>query len=457
MEVILHRRSIAAKAAPLAAVVAVLVFLACFTVPMHTNVAEAATAVDTCTIKYEGVAGASNANPVKVQKGTTLSLKKPFKTGYSFAGWYQGKKKVTKLKVTKDVAVSAKWKAKSYKIVYKNAKGAATSPKTFKYGKAVKLKAPKKAGYTFKGWYSDKYLTKKVTKVGGKTAKNVTVYGKWVKNPVTRNQKLAVKAAKRILASFHNGDWDEDDGIPAGCSQSLLISSLREGGLSKKDAIFGADNSGANWYQEAKRYAEYCATVLEEDADPSDSGDVFTESDIRYYLKRIKFTSNQISYALKNARIDWLGQAEAFFTYYFESGEVESADEEYYLSTDDETEQYVLSITPKEYEKIISEARAVAIKKGLRNQDINVALKRYLDVDWNKSAAAYVTSSVSNYWNQYGVSPYPEGEHECNWDYADLTPQAYNRIRANGISGGFTNTQMDYGFRQFIIDWYGIY
>lgn len=107
-------------------------------------------------VKYKGVSGAKNTNPAEVAKGTTIKLKTPSKAGYTFKGWYQGKKKVTKVKASKTVTLTAKWQAKTYKIVYKDVKGVkVTTAKKFTYGKSVKLKNLKKSGYTFCGWYSD--------------------------------------------------------------------------------------------------------------------------------------------------------------------------------------------------------------------------------------------------------------------------------------------------------------
>jgi len=39
----------------------------------------------------------------------------------------------------------------------------------------------KKKGYIFKGWYSDKKCTKKVTQIKKGSTGNVTLYAKWKK------------------------------------------------------------------------------------------------------------------------------------------------------------------------------------------------------------------------------------------------------------------------------------
>lgn len=49
-------------------------------------------------------------NPRKILKGKTVVLKKPTRKGYTFKGWYENGKKVTKIKGTKKHVLKAKWK-----------------------------------------------------------------------------------------------------------------------------------------------------------------------------------------------------------------------------------------------------------------------------------------------------------------------------------------------------------
>jgi len=131
------------------------------------------------TIKYVMNKGKNHkSNPKKY--GGTITLKNPTRSGYTFKGWYTDrkfKKKVTKVK-NKNVTLYAKW-AKSYKITYKlnGGKNSKSNPK--KASGTVKLKSPTRAGYVFKGWYTNKRLTKRVTKLS--MTKNRTVYAKWQK------------------------------------------------------------------------------------------------------------------------------------------------------------------------------------------------------------------------------------------------------------------------------------
>lgn len=245
----------------------------------------AATKAKTYTIKYKGVKGAKNANPTQVEKGK-LKLKKPTKTGYTFQGWYQGKKKVTTVNVKKNVTLTAKWKAKTYKITYKNVKGVNKNAKKFIYGKSEKLKKLSKSGYTFLGWYSDKYLTKKVTKVGGKTAKSVTVYARWIKAPRTDREKKLVRMVNLAYDSLGDSKYT---------TEKRVIQALRAAGATSKEAAFVAKNCKANYYAQAIKIASYAKTAPEFSMYEGAALKTF----VKEFLADEGFTSKQISYALK--------------------------------------------------------------------------------------------------------------------------------------------------------------
>lgn len=131
------------------------------------------------TIKYVMNKGKNHkSNPKKY--GGTITLKNPTRSGYTFKGWYADrkfKKKVTKVS-GKNVTLYAKW-AKNYKITYKLNGGKNSKGNPKKASGTVKLKSPTRAGYVFKGWYTNKRLTKRVTKLS--MTKNRTVYAKWQK------------------------------------------------------------------------------------------------------------------------------------------------------------------------------------------------------------------------------------------------------------------------------------
>ena len=142
-------------------------------------------------ITYKLNGGKNSSKNPKTYKITTstFKLQEPTKKGYEFAGWYSDKnftKKVTKIKKgsTGDVKLYAKWEAKEYDITYKlnGGKNNSKNPKSYTIEtKSITLKKPTKSGYKFVGWYSDKKLTKKVTKIKKGSYGKVTLYAKWKK------------------------------------------------------------------------------------------------------------------------------------------------------------------------------------------------------------------------------------------------------------------------------------
>lgn len=127
----------------------------------------------------------------------TLPANKFVRKGYRFAGWntkkngrgtsYGNKENVGNLTAKNGVTVTlyAQWKLQGYDITYvlnggeQNAKNPDVYYAT---SKTIKLKAPKKTGYTFLGWYTDPKFKKKITKVAKGTQKDLKLYAKWQAN-----------------------------------------------------------------------------------------------------------------------------------------------------------------------------------------------------------------------------------------------------------------------------------
>jgi uncharacterized repeat protein (TIGR02543 family) len=149
------------------------------------------------TIKFDGNGSTSgsmsNMKSCKYSSSYTLTANAFKKTGYSFAGWntkkdgsgksYKNKASVKKLtaKNKGTVTLYAQWSKAKYSIKYvlNDGTNAKSNPSSYTYGKAVTLKDPTRSGYTFKGWYTDKKLTKKITKISSTTSGNLTLYAGW--------------------------------------------------------------------------------------------------------------------------------------------------------------------------------------------------------------------------------------------------------------------------------------
>ena len=108
----------------------------------------------------------------------------PTRAGHAFKGWYSDKS-LTKaydfsLPVKSNLALYAKWEAKAaYTVTFNANGGTAVKAQSVSSGaKASKPADPTKAGHVFKGWYSDKSLTKAYD-FNSAVKSNLTLYAKW--------------------------------------------------------------------------------------------------------------------------------------------------------------------------------------------------------------------------------------------------------------------------------------
>ncbi len=158
------------------------------------------------SITYQLKGGTNGSNPVSYDVTEEVSFKNPTRKGYTFAGWYTDaayKNKIIQIKkgTTGNLTLYAKWKAKSYSIVYKgNGSTSGKMSKTScKYGTAYKLRTNKfkKKGYTFVGWntkadgsgksYKNKASIKNLTSTSNK---KITLYAQWKKTKYKVTYKL---------------------------------------------------------------------------------------------------------------------------------------------------------------------------------------------------------------------------------------------------------------------------
>ncbi len=116
------------------------------------------------------------------------TLPTPTRTGYTFDGWYTAKtggSKVTSsttVTTTSNHTLYAHWTAKTYTVTF-NANGGEveTTSKSVTYNSTYgDLPTPTRAGFTFKGWYTEKTEGTKVTSsTKVTTAANHTLYAHW--------------------------------------------------------------------------------------------------------------------------------------------------------------------------------------------------------------------------------------------------------------------------------------
>ncbi len=149
------------------------------------------------TVSFSGNGGTVSTSSKTVTLGERYgTLPTATKTGYLFAGWYTAQKggykiaSTSKVSLTKNITLYARWNTpKNTTIIYDGNGGKANlSKKNVKYAsKYGALTKPKRAGYTFLGWF---------TQASGGTAikasdhvpaaASVTIYAHWEKVSVVR-------------------------------------------------------------------------------------------------------------------------------------------------------------------------------------------------------------------------------------------------------------------------------
>jgi uncharacterized repeat protein (TIGR02543 family) len=121
------------------------------------------------------------------------------RNGYTFTGWntqangsgksYTDNTKIKNLtaKNKGKITLYAQWKPVKYKITYvlNGGTNSTKNPAGYNTTQDISLKKPVKAGYTFKGWYSDKGFNNKVTSIKKGSYGNKKLYAKWSVNTYT--------------------------------------------------------------------------------------------------------------------------------------------------------------------------------------------------------------------------------------------------------------------------------
>ena len=120
---------------------------------------------NTYTVTYDVNGGDELENGTQtVTYGESTTLANPTKTGYDFAGWYNGSSKVSdgSWNIADDVTLTARWEATEYAIRYNLGGGTNNSENPLKYtikSETITLNNPSREGYTFTGWTSESVST----------------------------------------------------------------------------------------------------------------------------------------------------------------------------------------------------------------------------------------------------------------------------------------------------------
>lgn len=160
------------------------------------------------TLKLDAKGGTASSSSKQINYYKAYgSLPTPKKKGYTFKGWYtQSGTKVSEKTVHKQTSgrtIYARWSANKYTITL-NANGGnisgtnySNSKKTVTFGNTHgSLKSAKRSGYVFKGWYTSKNFTNRITPgVKVSYVGSRTLYAKWSK---------VTSPAKVILLSLNS-------------------------------------------------------------------------------------------------------------------------------------------------------------------------------------------------------------------------------------------------------------
>lgn len=137
-------------------------------------------------LTYDANEGNVSVKNATVVFGSDYVMPIPTRTGYTFLGWADESGNIVEQEeawsVASDLNLKALWEYQVYTITYSGAEKGVENPNssTFIIGSpTIKLKTPKRDGYTFKGWYSDSKYSNKITQIDTSVLDDVTVYAKW--------------------------------------------------------------------------------------------------------------------------------------------------------------------------------------------------------------------------------------------------------------------------------------
>jgi uncharacterized repeat protein (TIGR02543 family) len=143
------------------------------------------------TVSFD-VQGGSFIEDIHGTYGTAIQEpEKPMKTGYAFRGWYKDPQYYTAWdfksdKLTDNIILYAKWEPNEYTIHFDSRGGSNIVDYVGQYGMTIAIpEYPIKVGYTFIGWYKDRFLTSLWNFVFDTVASDQTLYANWKINKYT--------------------------------------------------------------------------------------------------------------------------------------------------------------------------------------------------------------------------------------------------------------------------------
>lgn len=189
---------------------------------------------------YYDLGGGTNSskNPSKIERGSSVPLYSPTKSGYVFDGWYlYGTERVERLQPSSldDIKLTAKWTITTYSITYilNDGENSKENPSTYTISSdTITLKNPTKLGSEFLGWYKDSSFRTSITKIAKGSYGNITIYAKWKdeysityilnggingsENPSKYNFKSSIILESPTRTGYTFLGWYDEDGNRVG-------------------------------------------------------------------------------------------------------------------------------------------------------------------------------------------------------------------------------------------------
>ena len=220
-------------------------------------------------VSFDPAGGTTSVTETEYDYDSRVSLPKPTKPGYTFAGWYKGSEKVSDgtWKQTNPVFLKAQWTPTSYTVSYNLGGVPATNANKTSYTVETATFSLSALSYdhcTFQGWYSDSGFTRPVTSIPKGSTGNLTLYAKWSLetftieydwhggNEVTTAKKtfttldlpLTLCKPEKSDHSFYYWALDELDGEPVKqittCKNYRLVANYLPAGMQLRQVTGGA-------------------------------------------------------------------------------------------------------------------------------------------------------------------------------------------------------------------------
>jgi uncharacterized repeat protein (TIGR02543 family) len=223
----------------------------------------------TYKLKFDAKGGKSSVSSKSVKYyGSYGTLPTATRTGYTFKGWYTsaGTKVSTTSRHKKagDVTLYAKWSAAKCKITFDANGGKINGTNSSKYTKSYlpgtkygTLKNANRAGYVFKGWYTSKSYTTKVTASSTmRYTTSKTLYAKWSKVTTPSQGKISsLKSASGKKMTVTLGRVSGAEGYEIQYSvKSGFTSNYKTVRTTKTSYTISSLNSNQKYYVRVRAY-----------------------------------------------------------------------------------------------------------------------------------------------------------------------------------------------------------